>query len=428
MLFVYNLGIAAYFWVLKIASWLQHRKAQLWVEGRHNFFAKLEAQVTDNQHIIWFHCASLGEFEQGRPLLEAIKKEQPTSKILLTFFSPSGYEIRKNYAFADYVCYLPLDTARNARQFLDLVQPKMVFFIKYEFWYHFLNQLHQRNIPTYLVAAIFRPNQLFFKWYGSFFKQILSFFTLIFLQEKWSSSLKLAPTEKYTLAGDTRIDRVAQLAANVSALPLVEAFCKNKKKIIVAGSTWGKDEAILKAYMLLNSNEGEHKWQYIVAPHEIPSAPLTKNAFPIPTICYSETIVASNNVLEANDLLFIDNVGMLSSIYQYGQIAYIGGGFGSGIHNTLEPIAFGLPVIFGPKYKKFAEANYLVASKGGFCVQNVQELAAAIAYIEANYEQCSQAAKAYILEHQGATQKIMQTIDWTTTLPKNTNGMIKGNE
>ncbi|MEY4904885.1 MAG: hypothetical protein RLZZ292_2700, partial [Bacteroidota bacterium] len=183
MLFFYNLGIYCYFLIVKIASFF-HPKARLWIDGRSDFFSKLKTQLTDNQNIIWFHCASLGEFEQGRPLIEAIKKEQPQYKILLTFFSPSGYEIRKNYAFADYVCYLPLDTARNAQQFLDIVQPKMAFFIKYEFWYHFLKNLHQRQIPTYLVAAIFRPNQIFFKWYGGFFRKMLDFFTIIFLQEK----------------------------------------------------------------------------------------------------------------------------------------------------------------------------------------------------------------------------------------------------
>ncbi len=419
MLFFYNLGIALYYFVLKMASFF-HPKARLWIDGRRDFFSKLKTQLPDNQNIIWFHCASLGEFEQGRPLIEAIKKEQPQYKILLTFFSPSGYEIRKNYAFADYVCYLPLDTARNAQQFLDIVQPKMAFFIKYEFWYHFLKNLHARQIPTYLVAAIFRPNQVFFKWYGIFFRKMLDFFTIIFLQEHsemldkeektiFSSSEKVKT--RYLVMGDTRIDRVAQLAADAPTLPLIKNFCA-QKKVIIAGSTWAKDDVLLKEYMQQNNSTTNNKRKYIVAPHQIPSETLQKDAFPLPSLAYSalHNASASQTEREAAEVLYIDNIGMLSSIYQYGHIAYIGGGFGAGIHNTLEPIAFGLPVIFGPKYQKFAEANYLVENKGGFCVHNVAELAAAIAFIEANYEQCQHAAKSYIEQHQGATKKIMNVI------------------
>ena len=308
------------------------------------------------------HCASLGEFEQGRPLIEKIKAEQPDQKIILTFFSPSGFEIRKNYDYADCIVYLPYDSPSNARQFLDLVKPKKAIFVKYEFWHFYLKGLKKRKIPTYLISTVFRKEQSFFKWYGGFFRNMLSSFTHIFTQDENSVLLlKEINFENAKAIGDTRVDRVLAIGKSAKQFPEIEAFCA-QSNILICGSTWPPDEAILAHFI---NNSLPPNWKIIIAPHDIKTSHIEQiqKRFTVPTNTYTNLAIGRKNDAK---VLIINNIGILSSIYQYGKIAYIGGGFGSGIHNTLEPITFGLPVIFGSKFQKFTEAVELVKSGGHF--------------------------------------------------------------
>lgn len=327
----------------------------------------LQQKVDRSSKYIWFHAASLGEFEQGRPLIEHIKAKYPNYKILLTFFSPSGYEVRKDYEGADIVCYLPIDTFRNARRFLNAIQPVMVFFIKYEFWYHYLSILNKRNVPTYSVSSIFRPNQIFFRWYGYEYKKVLRCFTKFFVQNQQSKDLLSSiGINNVEITGDTRFDRVLSIKEKAQALPLIEKFV-NHKNTFVAGSSWTPDEEIFIEYF------NQHpQWKLIIAPHVVNKEHISaiRNKVKGRVVLYSEI---NKGDIETADCLIIDCYGLLSSIYQYGDVTYVGGGFGAGIHNVLEAAVWNVPVIFGPNNHNFMEARNLIAIGGGFEINNYDE-------------------------------------------------------
>ncbi len=408
---LYNLGIRFYLFAIQIAS-LFNAKAKRWLAGRRNWRERYarEWQAINPQQapVVWVHCASLGEFEQGRPVIEQLRRDFPQVKILLTFFSPSGYEIRQHYDQADYVCYLPADMRRNALDFIELFQPTLSIFVKYEFWLHYLQTLHRRDIPTLLISAIFRKSQLFFKPYGKLFRQFLPQFRHIFVQNAASAKLlEKLELKNSSIAGDTRIDRVLQIKDNAPEFPIVAAFA-NGRNVLVIGSSWPPDEAVLLPFI---NAQLPPAWKVIIAPHEIGEWHLQQieRKAQKPLLRYSSA--TPENAAKAQVLL-IDNIGMLSALYRYGRIAYIGGGFGAGIHNTLEPIAFGLPVIFGPKYEKFEEAVYLVKNGGAFVVENTAELAAIFQKLqpESAFQTASETAFQYVLNNKGASRAVVAFI------------------
>jgi len=407
MVFLYNLGIRIYQLLITIASLFNH-KAQLWRNGRKGWKTRLKASIGENKRIVWFHCSSLGEFEQGRPVIEALREKHPDIKILLTFFSPSGYEIRKNYSGADYIFYLPIDTWFNAKTFIEIVNPISAIFIKYEFWYHYLNQLKKKNIPTYVISAIFRPEQAFFKPYGGWYRKFLLNFEHLFVQnEKSKDLLAKIGVNNVTVAGDTRFDRVIANAQHAKNIPLIEQFAKNAK-VLVAGSTWPKDEEIIIEYFKTNP----FGLKLIIAPHEIHEQNIEKFIEKIgqQAIRYTQSNGIDSN--EAN-VLIIDTIGILSSVYQYGTIAYIGGGFGVGIHNTLEAAVFGIPVIFGPNYQRFQEAHELIDIGVSKSVSNINELSAAIDSFVSSKEKLDKTrilAQGFFNSRAGATETIIKTI------------------
>ncbi|WP_372751598.1 3-deoxy-D-manno-octulosonic acid transferase [Labilibaculum sp.] len=332
-------------------------KAKQWVDGRKNLLPKIAEALQGEENLVWFHSASLGEFEQGRPVIEKLKDEHPEAKIVLTFFSPSGYEVRKNYDGADFIFYLPADFPSYARKFVDIVNPKMVFFIKYEFWYHYLKELKKRNIPTYIFSTIFRPNQLFFKAWGGFHRRMLSAFTHFFVQNQESADLlKGISLANVSITGDTRFDRVYAIASGSKSLPKVEDFSQGRL-VVIAGSTWPKDEEFLIRYI----NTTKNCYKYILAAHEVDENHI-KNIVDKIEKSWVRYTQASKEEIDAAEVLVIDCIGVLSSLYRYGDVSYIGGGFGRGIHNTLEAATFGLPIIFGPNYHKFQEAKDLIES------------------------------------------------------------------
>lgn len=407
---LYKLSIHLYILAIRLAArW--NPKAKKWIDGRKNIFQNIKKEFQPDAPVVWVHAASLGEFEQGRPLIEAIKQQYPTHKIVLTFFSPSGYEIRKNYDAADYVCYLPADTPRNAARFLDLIQPDLAIFIKYEFWFNYLNTLKKRNTPTLLVSAVFRPQQIFFRPYGQFFKQMLFCFEHIFVQDEASLSLlSQNDIQNATIVGDTRMDRVWQLSRQASKIPIVDSF-KANNDLLICGSTWPADEALLfPAFQEIKNTPPNLK--FILAPHQIdePHIQQIEANLSLPSIRYSQADAA--NVQDA-DVLIIDNIGMLSSLYRYGKYAYIGGGFGSGIHNTQEAFVHGLPVLFGPKYNKFKEAVDLVAQGGAFVIEDSTALKKTLNNLtdNVNYATASQVCLDYVQAHKGATERIMTYIE-----------------
>lgn len=405
-IFLYNFFLQCYHLGIRLAAFFKP-KAKLWVTGRQDYFEQLEQAFANNSKpIMWMHCASLGEFEQGRPILEAYKKAEPSHRILLTFFSPSGYEVRKNYEQADEVFYLPLDTKTNAKRFLKIVQPQLAIFVKYEFWYHFLTQLKVHDIPIVLVSAVFHPKQIFFKWYGGLHRKMLDCFQHIFVQDEASkrlleNSLKL---KEITVAGDSRVDRVIQIADKNKPLPIIEAFA-NTKNILIAGSTWPADENILCNFI----NNSESDWKLIIAPHEIGAAHLKSIEAKLKqaSVRYSE---ADQVDLAKLKVLLIDNIGLLSSLYRYARIAYVGGGFGKGIHNILEPAAFGIPVVFGPAHQQFTEANILKSEGGGFAIEDRTEFIQGIKFLsqEDNYKKASAASQQFMIKHKGATDFILK--------------------
>lgn len=391
---------------------LWNKKAAAWVQGRKGIFEMLEKTFSKNDKPIWMHCSSAGEFEQGKPVIEALKKTYPQKKILVTFFSPSGYAVAKNYAHADVVTYLPLDTKKNADRFFKIVKPELAIFVKYEFWYHHLSIAAFHHVPVLLISAVFREDQVFFRWYGRFFKQMLFLFRHIFVQDK--PSLHLLQKHDVThcsVSGDTRFDRVQAIVQNFSGIPFIEEFIAGKK-VIVAGSTWQGDEAVLAHYLVNPSDV-----KLIIAPHEIHTKHIesVKAQFKN-SILFSELkIEESNDVLiESSQTLIIDSVGLLSRLYYYATITYIGGGFTKdGIHNILEAAVWGKPVIFGPNYKKYREGRELIAAGGASSFSSAEELkkiADDLLTNEDHLQERSLKAKTYVEENTGATDKIMQAI------------------
>jgi len=406
---MYKISIYVYYIAIYIASFFHHKKASQWIKGRRNLLKNIEKKVKTNQPLAWFHCASLGEFEQGRPLMEEFRKQYPSYKILLTFFSPSGYEVRKNYNGADYIFYLPIDTSGNAKRFLALTNPTLVFFIKYEFWFNYIKQIKKNAIPFFVVSSNFRKSQHYFKWYGFWFRKQLKGVSRFFVQN--NNSLELLNNihiTNVTVSGDTRLDRVMALAQNTMKLPLIEKFCDGKD-IFIAGSTWEPDEDIL--IKLINSEKTKYK--FIVAPHLVDKphiASLVEKIKKGHVVLYSEA--DPDNVLYAK-VLIIDCIGILSNLYRYGKIAYIGGGFGSGIHNILEAATYGMPVIFGPKYHKFTEAVELIEKGGAYCIHNENEFMQVVMDLITNNKQLrekSAIAREYVQKNIGATQLILKEI------------------
>ncbi|MGD0343208.1 MAG: glycosyltransferase N-terminal domain-containing protein [Bacteroidales bacterium] len=406
MKFAYTIIIYIYTGLINIVSLFNH-KALLWVKGRRGWSSKLKDNCASGEKTIWFHCASLGEFEQGRQVIEMIKDKAPDIKIVLTFFSPSGYEIRKNYKLADYICYLPADTPGNASDFISIIKPSLAVFVKYEFWNNFISELRRKDVPLYLVSGIFRPDQHFFRWYGGFFRRILKKFTHIFVQDKRSSDLlQKIGIQNITIAGDTRFDRVNQIAAAAKTLPILEKF-RDGEKLFLAGSSWRPDEEIIAGF--INLDPGKMKW--VFAPHEIEKSNIDRleKLFKTDVVKYSEF----NEKSASARVLIIDNIGILSSAYRYAYIAAIGGGFGRGIHNILEPACWGTPVLFGPNYKGFKEAVDLISGKGAFCYRNPDEFKSIINGWLADdevYKFSSQMVIGYIRKNTGATEQIVRNI------------------
>jgi len=391
---LYNISIWFYVVAVYFAS-LFNSKAKLWVNGRKNIFQKIKEATKNQKNIVWFHCASLGEFEQGKPIIQAYNAKYPTHKILLTFFSPSGYEIRKNTPLADFVSYLPADTKSNAKKFISIVKPIKVVFIKYEFWFNYMGELKKQNISFYSVSSIFRDGQAFFKykWWAEQLKNVTHFF----VQDKNSAELlKIIGFKNTTISGDSRFDSVLANTQNPVRIPLIEQFSKSKPTII-CGSTWPKDEIILVKYI-----KDHPENNYIIAPHELQNISDLKKQ----TNALLYSMADDKNIFTSN-VLIIDSIGILSHIYSYGSIAYIGGGFGSGIHNILEAVTFGLPAIFGPNYQKFNEATELIALKGAKSISNYTELTLAIDSF-ANFDQ--KIATNYIKNSTRTTATILESL------------------
>jgi 3-deoxy-D-manno-octulosonic-acid transferase len=403
---IYNVGVFIYSAFAYLISPF-NAKASLWIKGRRNWKEKIAAEIRPGDNTIWVHCASLGEFEQGRPVIEAIKKDMPGVKIFLTFFSPSGYEIRKNFQGADCVSYLPVDTPKNAAKLLSIVNPKLVIIVKYEFWANYISALYSNNIPIYLISAIFRPEQHFFQWYGSFFREILKKFEKIFVQDQKSVELLSGiGIDNVVLAGDTRFDRVVQIAGTAKSIPEIELF-RGKEKLFLAGSSWKQDEEIISQY--INQYPGEMKW--VFAPHEIdkPNIDRLEKLFKVSVVRFSQI---NSTTCDAR-VMIIDNIGMLSSAYQYAYIAAIGGGFGKGIHNVLEPVCWGVPVMFGPGYKKFREAVDLINENGAMTFNSFGEFSNILnkwLKDELFYLESAKTAGNFVAKNTGACYKIMQEI------------------
>jgi len=401
---LYNLILFIYHNAIRLAS-LWHPKANAWVGGRKEWQTTLANQMTNLSHPIWIHCASLGEFEQGRPLIEKIKQERPEIAIVLSFYSPSGFELRKDYLHADVITYLPADTPANARLFLELVQPQMAIFVKYEFWLNYLNELVQQQIPHYLIAGSFRKEQIFFKWYGGKFRSALQGFTKLFVQtEQDKILLNLLIVENVVVAGDPRIDRVSRIAQSPQAIPLV-AEMTTRGPLLIMGSSWPPEEKILIDYLRKNLDT---PYRFVIAPHDISESHISEltEQLPLPFQLFSHT--QEYGLSPDTKILIIDNIGLLSSIYQYGKIAFIGGGFGAGIHNILEPVVFGLPVIMGPNYHKFPEAKMLVARGGAFEIAGLTDFEKRMYDLShrLRHEEAKVQNLGFIEENRGATAQI----------------------
>jgi len=404
MRFLYSLGILFFGFLIRVAS-LGNTKAEEWIKGRKNWQEKLENH-SNLKGCIWFHCASLGEFEQGRPLIEKLKKRNPNRPVLLTFYSPSGYEIRKDYPLADCVCYLPLDTIKNARVFLNLTKPDVAIFVKYEVWHNFFAEISARKIPLFMISAIFRETQIYFKPYGSWFRKSLKSSNKIFTQDDKSSRLlNSIGVKQNAVAGDTRFDRVIEVAENAKSIPVLQDFCANAVTL-VAGSTWPADEELLMKYHQKNRN-----LKFIIAPHEIGASHINTLLSKFPRgVKWSKNEEINLNI----NVIIVDSIGLLSTIYKYGNIAYIGGGFGSGIHNTLEPAVYGIPVIFGPNFNKFKEAKGLCASNGARSIGNYKELESILddLLLEAETRlKMGKNAGEYVRLNSGATQIILEELN-----------------
>jgi len=408
MLFLYNLVIHIAGFFLRIVA-LFSPKIKLFVEGRKKVFSILEEKINPDDKTIWFHSASLGEYEQGLPVIEKIKEKYPSHKIIVTFFSPSGYEVRKNNTVADLTIYLPLDTKSNAKKFMKLVHPELAFFIKYEFWLNYLKELETKKTPTYLISGIFRDNQMFFKWYGGFYRKALKAFTYFFVQnEKSKQKVESLNFNNVIVSGDTRFDRVNAILERDNSLDFIENF-KNNQPVVVIGSSWPKDEVILTEYI----NQAPKNVKFIIAPHNIKADQITnlKSQITKSTILFSEK---ENKDLSNYNVLLVDTVGLLTKIYSYGTIAYVGGGFGNpGIHNILEPATFGIPIVIGPNYSNFAEAVSLVELQGCSVISNHNELKNALDKLLSDQEfyiEKSEICRLFIQNNKGATETIMKIV------------------
>ncbi len=406
-LFVFELGIRIF------AQW--NLKARQWVVGRKHVFEELEARLKSDRHpsIIWIHSASLGEFEQGRPILESLRETYPSHKILVTFFSASGYETRKNYPLAHYIYYLPHDSPINAPRFIELVKPKIVIWIKYDYWYYYLTTLKQKNIPVLLVAAIFRKEMAFFKWYGKLYRSMLYCFHQIFIQNPESAAMlqTIGINDRVTVAGDTRFDRVVAVAESFTPIPAIADFCGNHP-VVVAGSTWPADEEALDHFAT-----NHPLVRFVVAPHDVTPERLQEVEVLFPKIIrFSvwEKLSAEEKAAVTANTLLIDNVGMLSRLYHYASIAYVGGGFeNEGIHNILEAAVYGIPVVFGPEYDWFLEAQDLIDRNAAFSIESSIELEEQLKYLLDNQEACKESGRSaleYVIEKRGATKLIVDYI------------------
>ena len=405
---MYQIVIYLYLFGVAVASLFNKKVKKMWA-GERQAIRLLKAKVDPDARYVWFHAASLGEFEQGRPLIERIRNEHPEYKILLTFFSPSGYEVRKNYDGADIICYLPLDTIRNARRFLRAVRPVMAFFIKYEFWYNYLHILQHRGVPAYSVSSIFRPDQIFFQWYGRSYGRVLKCFTRFFVQNEESklllSGLGITAVE---VVGDTRFDRVLQIKEVSKRLPLVEKFTAGAQKVFVAGSSWLPDEEIFLKYFSTHKD-----WKVIVAPHVVSEEHIAE----ILDLLKGRRVIRYSEATETNasaaDVLLIDCFGLLSSIYHYGTVSYVGGGFGVGIHNVLEAAVWDIPVIIGPNNKHFQEAQGLMTAQGGFEIDDYQAFSTLMMRFETDasfLQSAGRNAGEFVKSRVGSTERILGDI------------------
>ncbi|MBE8725604.1 3-deoxy-D-manno-octulosonic acid transferase [Flavobacterium hungaricum] len=408
MLFLYNAAVYTAGFFLRIIA-LFSPKIKLFVEGRKNVFSILKDKIKPEDQTIWFHSASLGEYEQGLPVIEKIKEKYPSHKIIVTFFSPSGYEVRKNNTVADVTVYLPLDTKSNAKKFLKLVHPELAFFIKYEFWLNYLNELEKNKIPTYLISGIFRESQMFFKWYGGFYRKALTAFTYFFVQnEKSKQMIEGLGFKNAVVSGDTRFDRVNAILERDNSLDFIENF-KNNQPVIVIGSSWPKDEMILAEYI----NQAPDDVKFIIAPHNIKAEQIEnlKSQITKSTVLFSKK---ENHDLSKYAVLIVDTVGLLTKIYSYGTIAYVGGGFGNpGIHNILEPATFGIPIVIGPNYSNFAEAVTLVQLNGCTVISNTTELKNILDQLlfdKSFYIEKSKICSSFIQNNKGASETIMKIV------------------
>lgn len=406
---LYSLGLGGYRAALTLAAPL-HQKARQMVEGRQQLLQLIGAALQNNTSpVIWFHCASLGEFEQGRPVIEGLRFTYPDHKIFLTFFSPSGYEIRKGYAGADWIFYLPLDSAYNAQAFLDIMQPRLAVFVKYEFWHYYLQELNRRAVPTLLISAIFRPDQLFFKSYGSFYRQMLTYFSQLFVQNEASAKLlQDIGVQHVAVAGDTRFDRVLTISQQAKEIPLAKAFAAGKP-VMVVGSSWQADIEVLAPLV----QRYQHRVKFIIAPHEMNESGLrqTETTLGVKTVRYTKT---KPEEAQAADVLLVDTIGLLSSLYALGDWAYVGGSFGKGLHNTLEAAVWGVPVFFGNRnYLKFAEARGLLEAGGAFAIADNTELLQVFGVLfedKAKQAAASKASANFVKQNAGATEKIITYI------------------
>ena len=397
-----------YIFLVWIASLFGHRKARMLMRGQWRATDELRTKLphkSDRQHRIWIHVASVGEFEQARPIIERLRAERPDVQIVLTFFSPSGYNLRKDYDKVDVVTYLPFATRRNARVFLDVVKPDMAIFVKYEFWPAYLRELSKRGIKTYSISAIFRPRQAFFRWWGIPYLNVLKLFTAIYVQDERSAQLLQSHgIERVEVAGDTRFDRVHAIALRAKDIPQIARFAESSERVIIAGSTWPPDEQLLARYMAETPDV-----KLVLAPHEIHEAHLHQ-IFQLFEGRHVRFTQSSVNSLDVTRVLVVDTMGMLSSVYRYGQVAYIGGGFGVGIHNTIEAAVYGMPVLFGPNYRHFREACALIDAGGGKAVNNYDEFKAAMDEALDNHAEIGQKAKDYVESELGATERIYKAI------------------
>lgn len=404
---IYNLGILFYTAIARII-YPFNRKVRLWVDGRRKWFESLKQKVNPQEKYIWIHCASLGEFEQGRPVIESLRKVKPRRKVIITFFSPSGYEIRKNYKGADIICYLPFDTPGNAKKFISLINPVFAIFVKYEFWNNFISELSRKSIPVYLISGIFRKEQIFFKAYGAFFRKMLMKFKWIYVQDELSSDLlHEIGINNVSVAGDTRFDRVMQIAASTNEIPRLAQF-RGNEKLFLAGSSWRQDEEIISRYI----NEFPEKMKWVLAPHEVDPENIERlmKLFTAKCVRFSEF---SDNSADAR-ILIIDNIGMLSSAYRYAYIAAVGGGFGKGIHNILEAACWGIPVLFGPNHKKFREAIDLLKLESAKSFDDYNSFKKILDdWISSAdiYKKAAESSRNYVNKNTGATSKIVNEIE-----------------